>query len=67
MFVGVVAQMQLFSDEGIFVSSSNKPKYPVSHSQNNWAWQAVLQSELAEKESLRQGQGFVQSVSVSVR
>lgn len=55
MFVGTVASMQLFSDEGIFVSLSNKPKYPVSHFQNNWMWQAVLQTELAEKEILQQG------------
>lgn len=55
MFLGIVAQMQFFSDEGIFVSLSNKPKYPVSHSQNNWTWQAVLQTELAEKEILQQG------------
>lgn len=55
--------MQLFGEEGIFVSSSNKPKYHVSHSQNNWTWQAVLQTELAEKESLQQA--FGQTVSVS--
>lgn len=63
--LSIVAWIQLFSDEGGSVSSSNKPKYPVSHSQSNWTWQAVLQTELAEEVSLQQGQRFGMTVSVS--